>query len=365
MRLPRIKPEHVPYQTTAGNVRIGSGVYGIAAEIEDPDRWVWTLVSVTDGTRTPADIVNAVREVHPDVPDGDVQDALSQLIAAGYVEDIGATPPDEDFSARQQERYRRSMQYFRLTDLTARSSPWDCQRILTESRVVLIGLGGTGGAAALALAASGIGQLHCIDSDTVELSNLNRQTLYTEEDLGKSKVDAALARLRRLNSDIDITGEQLHMGSQDDITKAIDGCDLMALCADRPDDIRRWANRAALAGGVGWVDGGYHGPLITAGGYVPGSGACWECLRETENARRHLPILHDEDLVKALPRVPGHPVSAVSAGLSGLLVAHLVIALLTKTFSVQPGTVYGLNLMAPGDPVLVAHARRVDCGACA
>jgi hypothetical protein len=55
----------------------------------------------------------------------------------------------------------------------------------------------------------------------------------------------------------------------------------------------------------------------------------------------------------------------VSAGLSGQLAAHLAMALLTRSSQITPGAVYGLNLMVPGDLVVVEHPRRGDCPACA
>ncbi|MFD9652066.1 hypothetical protein [Streptomyces mirabilis] len=51
LRRPRIKPEHRPYRTIDGNVRIGSVIHGIGAEIEDPQGWVWTLVETMAGWR--------------------------------------------------------------------------------------------------------------------------------------------------------------------------------------------------------------------------------------------------------------------------------------------------------------------------
>ena len=232
MRRPRIKPEHAPYRTTAGNIRIGGGVHGIAAEITDPGKWLWSLVAAIDGTAVPDEIVGRVRRAHPDAAEADVLDALESLIAAGYVEDAAAGGPD-DFSPREQQRYRRGMQFYRWVDLRPRSSPWDVQRLLRNARVVLVGVGGTGSSAALALAASGIGRLHCVDPDVVEPSNLNRQVLYTERDLGRPKVAAAVTRLRQLNSDIEITGERARIGSPEGCAAAIAGCCLLALCADQ------------------------------------------------------------------------------------------------------------------------------------
>jgi hypothetical protein len=363
MRRPRIKPEHAPYRTTGGKIRIGGGVHGIAAEIMDPAGWLWSLVTAIDGTSEPAQIIAQVHAAYPEAAEPDIRAALDALISAGYVEDAAAAAP-ADFTRREQERYGRSTEYYRWIDLTPRSSPWDVQRILRNARVVLVGLGGTGSTAALALAASGVGHLHCVDPDSVELSNLNRQALYTERDLGKPKADAALAHLRRLNSDIEITAERLRITSSDDCAAVVAGYDLLALCADQPDDLRIWANRACLAGRLPWVDGGYHGPLVTAGAYVPGTGPCWECLRAGELARLDLPAADAGDRALGLPRAPGHPAAAVPAGMSGQLVAHLAMALLTRTSQVTPGTVYGVNLMVLGDPVVIEHPRRSGCPAC-
>jgi molybdopterin/thiamine biosynthesis adenylyltransferase len=292
-----------------------------------------------------------------------VRDALDALIAAGYVEDAAAAEP-ADLTAGERERYDRGMQYYRWVDLAPRSSPWDAQRMLKNARVTVIGLGGTGATAALALAASGVGHLHCIDGDEVSLSNLNRQALYTVDDLGKPKADAAVARLRRVNPDFEITAEQTMISSREELSRACAGFDLLALCADEPDELRIWANRACLAARLPWVDGGYHGPLITAAAYTPGHGACWECLRAGERTRLGLAAVPAQDVIRRLHRPPGHPATAMSAGLSGHLVAHLAVALLTGTSPVTPGALVGINLMAPGDPVSVQHPRLPDCPAC-
>lgn len=78
----------------------------------------------------------------------------------------------------------------------------DGQQKLRDAKVLIIGAGGLGSPVALYLTAAGVGTIGLIDYDCVSESNLNRQVLYEEKDLGQLKVKAAAARLKRLNSDL-------------------------------------------------------------------------------------------------------------------------------------------------------------------
>ncbi|MFJ9349083.1 HesA/MoeB/ThiF family protein [Streptomyces sp. NPDC101237] len=371
MRRPRIKPEHRAYRTVEGHVRIGSVVHGIGAEVRDPDGWVWTLVEAMDGTRSAADVVAEVGRRHPGLrlPDPDIAQAITDLTTAGYVEDAGAAPPAE-LSERERERYGRGMTLLRWMDLSPRESAWEPQLRLRGARVLLVGVGGTGGAAARDLVASGVGRLHCVEPDVVELSNLNRQTLFGERDLGTPKIDAALTALRALNSDATVTGERREVRGPVDLRELLAdgadgaGYDVLLLAADRPPVIRRWANEVCLATGTAWAEAGYRGPLVSVGVFRPGRGACWECLRAAEAERRDLRLAPGQDEEAASPRMPWNPVNAVTAGLSGGLLAHAALMLLCGIPPVEPGCRFGLNLMLPGDPVMQRARRRPDCPAC-
>jgi molybdopterin/thiamine biosynthesis adenylyltransferase len=363
---PRIKPEHRAYRTVDGHVRVGSVIHGIGAEITDPQGWVWTLVEAMDGTRAPSQVVDAVLRAHPDLPGEDAREAMADLLAAGFVDDAAASAP---LPPREQDRYSRGVPLLRWMDLAPRTSPWEAQLRLREARVLVIGVGGTGGHAAQALVASGVGHVHCVDPDVVELSNLNRQPLYRESDLGRPKAEAAVTALRALNSDVTVTGQRREVRGPEDLTELVSASsgspyDLLVLAADRPDEIRRWTNRACLTAGLPWVDAGYRGPLVTAGVYMPGRGACWECLREGEIARRDLRLGPGQDPEVASPRMPWNPASAVTAGLSGVLLAHAALALLTGVPAMEPGFRFGVNLMLPGDPVHQRTPRHPDCPAC-
>ena len=82
---------------------------------------------------------------------------------------------------------------------------------LSKSTVVIIGIGALGTTLLDILARAGIGKIRIIDRDIVELNNLQRQTLFNEEDLGKPKVIAAKEKILSINSDINIEGHLMDL----------------------------------------------------------------------------------------------------------------------------------------------------------
>lgn len=78
------------------------------------------------------------------------------------------------------------------------------QKRLSATRILLVGAGGLGSPIATYLTAAGIGTLGIIDADKVSVSNLQRQTLYTEDEVGQSKVECAYKRLHGLNHEVSI-----------------------------------------------------------------------------------------------------------------------------------------------------------------
>ena len=78
------------------------------------------------------------------------------------------------------------------------------QQKLIDARVMIVGLGGLGSPVSLYLAAAGVGHLTLIDDDAVELSNLQRQIVHSQSDLGRRKVDSAADRLHKMNLEVQI-----------------------------------------------------------------------------------------------------------------------------------------------------------------
>lgn len=126
----------------------------------------------------------------------------------------------------QQDHLNRYTRQLRLRQFDHSS-----QSILLDSQALIMGLGGLGSPAALYLAAAGVGHLTLADPDNVDISNLHRQILYTEHDLGRKKTLSATERLSALNSDIQID-VLASPHDADALDTAIKAADIVLDCTD-------------------------------------------------------------------------------------------------------------------------------------
>lgn len=361
MRLPRIKPVHVPTRTADGVIRIGTAQYGVGAELRDDEGSVWKLIALMDGTRELDRVVKDLRLDSPEMSEQSVHDAVRALIDAGFVEDAAAPPPPS-LTATEIARYAANLRYFAWVDTTPRESPYELQRRLKESRVAVLGLGGTGSAVAMSLTAAGVGHLRCVDYDVVESANLNRQLLYTEDDVGAAKVDAAVARLRRLNPFVDVDGVSLRIESVEDVVGLLEDDDLVVLCADEPfPGIEVSTSDAAVRTGTPWLMALYAGPMVVTSLFVPYRTPCFRCfLTQYPNMLRR----RNSDGFERLHAPPGNAVIAPTAALTGQLGALEAIYHLTGLPTPTRGRMFHQNLLVYDHHYYLDLEFWPDCPSC-
>lgn len=127
------------------------------------------------------------------------------------------------------------------------------QLAIANARVLVVGVGGLGSAAAQYLAAAGIGRLVLADHDTVELSNLQRQVIHNEHSLGLTKVESAARAIRLMNPEVDV--EKIAALLQEpQLGNVIDGVDVVLDCCDNF-DTRKAVNQACFTHGKPLVSG--------------------------------------------------------------------------------------------------------------
>ena len=161
---------------------------------------------------------------------------------------------------------------------------WDQER-LKRARVLVAGVGGLGGLSATYLAEAGVGYLRVCDSDKVELSNLNRQILYTAADIGKPKAMLAAKRLYAQNPEIEIEAV-LDTLTGTNAGELASGCDLIVDGLDNHAG-RLMLNKASFDLKIPYIYGAINEWLGQLSFFNPPKTACLACLMpgELENAK--------------------------------------------------------------------------------
>lgn len=149
------------------------------------------------------------------------------------------------------------------------------QEKLRKAKVVVAGAGGLGSAVLSYLAVTGVGKIRVIDGDTVELSNLNRQILHSEKDIGRNKVDSARDSLQLLNPhiEIELVGEEI---TEDNVFKLVSDYPIVDALDNLP--ARYLLNRVAVQEKLPLFHGAVYGFDGRATTIIPGKTACIKCL---------------------------------------------------------------------------------------
>jgi molybdopterin/thiamine biosynthesis adenylyltransferase/rhodanese-related sulfurtransferase len=236
-------------------------------------------------------------------------------------------------SAEQKRRYSRHL----LVPEVGEAG----QEKLLASKVLLVGAGGLGSPAGLYLAAAGVGTLGLVDSDVVDLTNLQRQVLHTTASVGKPKTESAEATIRALNPDVRVVRHDLRLeaGNVMDVLApydvVLDGCDNFAT--------KYLVNDAAVLLGKTNVYGSIFRFDGQASTFVPKDGPCYRCLYPEPTPSELAPSCDEAGVLGVLPGVVGlvQATEAIKALLGkgellkGRLLAYDALGMTFKQYKVR------------------------------
>lgn len=176
------------------------------------------------------------------------------------------------------------------------------QRRLLDAKVLIVGAGGLGSPVAVYLALAGVGTLGIVDFDVVELSNLQRQILHNQEDIGRSKVVSAKETLNKYNSDVKVITHEEPLTSENAMS-IIPEYDIIVNGADNF-PARYLVNDAAYLSGKPLVDGCILLFDGQASVFMPGEG-CYRCLFPSPPPPGAVPSCAEAGVLGALPGLVG------------------------------------------------------------
>ena len=218
-----------------------------------------------------------------------------------------------DLSEKELDRYSRQVMLQEIG--------YQGQLKLKQARVCVVGVGGLGNPITTRLAAMGVGKIRIVDRDVIELSNLHRQTMFNEDDVGQVKVETAAKKLRKLNNDIII--EELPVSINDyTALDAIDGCDVVIDALDSV-NARYSLNKACIEKKIPFVTGAAVGVTGQTFTIIPSESACYHCL---------FPAL-DEDSMPTCSIEGVHP--SILSIIGGIEVSEAVKIITEKKPSLQ------------------------------
>lgn len=244
-----------------------------AYELVDSEGILRKIIPLLNGNLNKNEILESL--VNEEISIEDLDMVLEVLDDICLIEnDIEA----EALTEWQRVRYNNNLNFFNIKSDLGHSKE-SFQKKLIDSKILVLGMGGLGSNLLMQLSGLGVGNIKCLDCDIVELKNLNRQVLYSEEFIGQRKTEVGINRLSNFNTNITYESFDKRIESMEDLKGLITkDLDFVFCAADYPPlKINSWVNKLCnenkvpfISGGVGLACGSFYA-------VVPSETACLEC----------------------------------------------------------------------------------------
>lgn len=177
---------------------------------------------------------------------------------------------------------------------------------IQDKTVLVLGAGALGCHISLSLSMYGVKKLIIVDYDIIELSNLNRQILYTESDVGKEKINVLPEKIHKYNSEVQVVPISIKITSVEELEKIVaeyGSIDFIVKAIDTPIDIIKIVNEFAVSHKIPYISGGFNGCyLIIDNIYIPTSSCCFGCRNINNDINKY--ALSDKTKWPTTPEMP-------------------------------------------------------------
>ncbi len=364
---PVFKHTQSVHEIKPGVIRLGEFYKDMGVEIEDDDGAILKLIQYMDGTRTVPELFRLLKETYDHIRLDEVEAAVYELHNLGFLYDYSALERSS-LTDLERHRFKANLDYFSFYS-TFQSSPWTMQEKLKSAHVTIIGIGGFGSSLLFHLGGLGVTQVKVVDFDTVDLSNLNRQMLFNEADIGKLKIDVAKDFMARFYSDMKVETVHKQILSVEDAASVIQGTDLVILAADQPLFLlQRWINKACVNLQTPFVVGGINvisGFLLTVSPLETG---CIDCLHIQQSERYPDYVQSVSNILRFDNQIPN---SAIVSNL--MIICGMISSEIFRYFTgvgplVSKGTMINIDFMTLEKEKAIdlsqRHAACPTCGSC-
>jgi len=221
---------------------------------------------VLEGDGTPRSLIN----IYINGKNAKFSNGMETILKDG--DDVYILPAvaggSEELSKRDLDKFSRQVMLEEIG--------YNGQLKLKNSKICVVGTGGLGHPIISRLTAMGVGTLRIIDRDVIELSNLHRQTMFDEDDVGQVKVEVAAKKLKKLNPDCNIEALAVSVNDYNAI-EIIDGCDIVIDALDSV-NARYALNKACVKLNIPFVTGAAVGVSGQVFSVLPKISACYFCM---------------------------------------------------------------------------------------
>ncbi|MEX2192964.1 MAG: ThiF family adenylyltransferase [Nitrosarchaeum sp.] len=220
---------------------------------------------VLEGDGTPRSLIN----IYINGKNAKFSDGMNTILNdEDEVYILPAVAGGSELSAKELDRFSRQVMLEEIG--------YTGQLKLKNAKICVVGIGGLGNPITSRLAAMGVGTLRIVDRDVIELSNLHRQTMFDESDVGQVKIEVAAKKLKKLNPDCKIEALAISVNDYTAL-EVVEGCDVVIDALDSV-NARYALNKACVKFGIPFVTGAAVGVSGQAFTILPKESACYYCM---------------------------------------------------------------------------------------